>query len=147
MEYAAEQRYEKRSSEVPARRAVPGRAAGRKARRSIHPALWYFLAAAVVLVFALVYDQFSHGVRSLFMGGAFLIPLAGGIASIFLLAGGRARSFVRCALLAGVLTLTAGSILQGIFVIAGTASPFTIWYLVIGLLWLAAAGAARVLAR
>ena len=44
----------------------------------------YLASAAFVLLFALIYDQFSHGVHSIYMDAAFLIPAAGALISFLL---------------------------------------------------------------
>lgn len=98
----------------------------------------YLLGAGLVLLFAVIYDQFSHGVHSAYMDAAFLIPVFGAVLS-FLLGGRRMAGAARVALLAGILTLTTGSIVQGIFLIAGTASPYMLFYPAAGFLFIAGA--------
>ena len=95
----------------------------------------YLAGAAFVLLFAFVYDQFSHGVHSIYMDAAFLIPAAGALISFLLnrrTPAACARPSGRAALIAGILTLTVGSLVQGIFLIAGTASPYMLFYPVAG---------------
>jgi hypothetical protein len=73
----------------------------------------------------LIYFQFSHGVSSLIMSGIWLPALIYLILSCF----GIYHRF----LAAGVATGIMGMFLSGIFQIAGTDSPFIVFY------WLAAA--------
>lgn len=102
------------------------------------------LAVAAVLVNRL-YAQFSHGVRSPAMTWMFLYPLLGG-ALIYLLidlmipkirdlAGYRLFSNVYHS---GLAALTAGSFLKGILEIAGTDSPYLLWFYAAGWLLVAA---------
>ncbi len=125
---------------------------------AVKPVLHYIIAAAAVLLFALIYDHYSHGVHSLFMDLAFLIPLAGGLLvwlgsrgipicapGITGAAGDAARRLVtaRRSLAAGIITLTAGSIMEGIFLIAGTSSRYIIAYPAAGAVLLAIAAVYR----
>ena len=156
-------------------RAVAERAARiRKRRRSmLRIPMHYLIGSGLVLLFAIVYDQFSHGVHSIYMDGAFLIPAVGGFLTLLLAARDRrvragaasARSAAadrrlslqddsvagrraapareagaessapsgRIAFAAGILTLTVGSIVQGIFQIAGTSSAYMLFYPIAGL--------------
>ncbi len=82
------------------------------------------LSAAAVLVFSLVYELFSHGVRSSFMLGAFLVPLLLGAlpCSLLLLAPLRCRPGVLTRTLwgSGLAALTAGCLFRGVLEIYGT---------------------------
>lgn len=93
----------------------------------------YVIAAAVVAVFAVVYNHFGHGVQSFYMNFAWIWPAAGALAGfLFSLAD---RSFTepgRVFLSCGLATLTVGFILQGVFEIAGTNSPFIPLFLAAG---------------
>lgn len=88
--------------------------------------VWSYIAGtAFTAVFAAVYNHFGHGVRSLYMDFAWIWPAAGCLAALILNFLKRpfpepGRVFLAC----GTATLTAGSVLQGIFEIAGTNSPF-----------------------
>ena len=101
-------------------RALPGR---------ILPA--YLGVSAFCLVFFLIYDQFSHGVRSPYMTWLFLWPLMLGAVPCLLLAlfpsvrgpGLLSRRLWR----AGVAAATVSSLLRGILEIAGTDSQYQIW--------------------
>lgn len=94
------------------------------------------LAAVGVGAFSAGYESFSHGVASPFMVYAFMIPLV--------LGAGPALAFDRAGVavrpqLAAVITLTAGSLVQGALEIYGTSSPWMVAYPVAGGLWLVAA--------
>jgi len=93
------------------------------------------------------YALYGHGVSAPAMTWLFLYPLLGG-ALVFLLlwlgktdtaAMRRYRAFYslyNC----GIATLSTGSLLKGVFDIAGTSSPYTILFYIVGGLF-AAAGA------
>ena len=101
-----------------------------------------FAAAALgCLVFAAVYECFSHGVFSPFMLLAFLFPLLLGVVPCTL-ALDRPGSGVLSLYLygSGVVALTAGSLFQGILEIYGTTSRLSGVYWAVGLL-LSAGGA------
>lgn len=97
-----------------------------------------FAAAALgTLLFAAVYERFSHQVYSPYMIFAFLFPLLGGAFPCLLL--GRApgqqpgaRSL--CLYSSGIAALTVGSIFRGILDIYGSTSRLGLVY------WLAGGG-------
>jgi len=102
--------------------------------------VWLAVAA---FAFALdkVYALFAHGMASPHMTWLFLYPLLGGCVIFALLAllapRAVARRFwpaARALYGCGLGTLMAGSLLQGIFEIAGTASPYTTVFFVVGAL-------------
>ncbi len=97
----------------------------------------YAAATLFCIVFALIYEHFSHGVYSAFLLGMFAFPLLGGIVPCVLLPKAPARS-ARHAWHAGVATLTVGSCVHGIFDIYGTTAPLVTAYWVAGGLLLAA---------
>lgn len=78
-------------------------------------------------VFAAVYEHFSFGVYSKAMIFMFLFPLVMGFIPSLLLAINRWGSLPRL-WNDGVLTLTAGSLLTGVFEIYGSDSPYTPWF-------------------
>lgn len=87
----------------------------------------YAVLAAFCAVFGFVYEQFSHGVFSPFMGYLFLFPLLGGAVPFLLLyllpfprLPGTAS---RYAYHSGLAALTVGSCLTGVFDIYGTTAP------------------------
>lgn len=85
----------------------------------------------VTAVFAIVYEQFSHGVVSNFMLFAFLFPLLGGGAALLLSALTRRKSD-RTSYNCGLMTLTVGSITQGILEIYGTTNRLCVLYWIAG---------------
>lgn len=106
---------------------------------SVKRAVRYALAAAVCAVFGLIYEHFSFGVWSNFMGLAFLIPLLlGALPALFMR---KERSPVTAQLYGGfVLTLTLGSLVKGALDIYGTTNGKLIAYPILaGLMLLAAA--------
>ncbi len=92
-------------------------------------------------VFAIVYEHFSHGVVSYFMLAAFLFPLLGGGLALLLSVRAR-RRLDRTLYNCGLLTLTIGSITQGILEIYGTTNRMCTVYWIVGL-GLTVLGAAR----
>ena len=84
------------------------------------------IAAAALLLFAAVYERFSHGVVSAFMVGAFLIPLLGeclpGLPLGRLSKRQRPGEWSRWLWGAGLTVLTAGSLFRGVLEIYGTTS-------------------------
>ncbi len=93
----------------------------------------YFAAAAFCILFAAVYEHFSHGVWSNYMVCLFVWPLLGGVPAL-LLPGIRTALMpcraVRNFWASGVATLTLGSCLAGVFEIYGTTAPLVAvyWY-------------------
>ncbi len=93
-----------------------------------HAFLVWTVLTGFCLVFSMIYEYFSFGVWSNYMGFLALIPLFLGVfPSLF--AGGSAGRFWND----GVLCLIAGSALQGILEIYGTDSPYPVWFLLAGL--------------
>lgn len=133
-------------------KARPDRAAGRSARdkaisRYAAP-LHYLIFAAVILVFGIVYEHFSHEVYTPFMQFAFGFPLLGAaLALVPALRGKAFAGFARSGLVCGIATLTVASLLTGIFLIAGTSSPYTVWFWVAGAVLTGAAAAAQIAGR
>lgn len=96
----------------------------------------YLPVTLFCLVFFLIYDRFSHGVRSPYMTWLFLWPLVLGLLPSLVL-----QLFVRLPrqrrLSAdlyhpGVAAVTVSSLLRGVFDIAGTASDYQAWLMVFG---------------
>ena len=99
-------------------------------------------------LFSYVYSFFSHGVSSDFMTFLFVLPLFGALTEglLFLF---RIRTFSRFAdncFHAGIGAGTLGSLLQGIFEIAGTGSAYMIVFPVLFGVFLLAAAAFFVVA-
>jgi hypothetical protein len=96
----------------------------------------YGAVSAFCLIVFLVYDQFSHNVRSPFMTFLFLWPLLLGVLPVFLIhvirilpAPGK---FTWNAYNSGVAAVTVSSMLRGVFEIAGTASPLQTGLMIAG---------------
>ncbi len=115
-------------------------------RFGIYAGITLFCAA-----FFLIYDQFSHGVRSPYMTFLFLWPLVLGLLPYLIL--GYVPGIRRPGRLAenlyhpGVACLTVGSALRGIFDIAGTTSDYQQWLMAAGYGFLAAGIGAYILKR
>ncbi len=103
----------------------------------------YFAATIGTLLFAALYECFSHQVYSLFLLLAFLFPLLGGALACTLLlkssAWMRVDGFSRCLYRSGIATLTIGSLFQGILEIYGTTNRLSAVYWVVGACLLLAA--------
>lgn len=101
-----------------------------------------FLGVTIfVAVFAFVYEQFAHGVRSKPMIYAFLYPLLMGVLPAFVLSKIRSlrqvpyASLVRAGVnlfVSGVATLTMGSVATGVVEIYGTTNRFLKYYSIVG---------------
>ena len=96
----------------------------------------YGAVSAFCLIVFLIYDQFSHNVRSPFMTFLFLWPLLLGVLPVFLIhvirilpAPGK---FTWNAYNSGVAAVTVSSMLRGVFEIAGTASPLQTGLMIAG---------------
>ena len=83
----------------------------------------YTAAAAIVAAAGLIYELFSHGVWSVYMGFGFMVPLVLGALPNFIiwLSGAKEPSIAAENVYAcGVATLTAGCLLKGVLEIFGT---------------------------
>ncbi len=96
----------------------------------------YFIVAVICAVIGLVYEIFSHGVWSVFMVGAFAVPLALGVLPNLFIAlfrmktpGMAAENLYAC----GVATLTLGSLLTGVLQIYGTTNDLIQYYWLVGI--------------
>jgi FtsH-binding integral membrane protein len=94
-------------------------------------------AAVFLLVFALIYEHFSHGVISGYMLGAWLIPLAGSLPYLgskrlyrrHAAKNGEQRNTAASGLWQlGIFTLSQGFIMKGIIEIYGTTNRWTAVY-------------------
>lgn len=111
-------------------------------------------AAVFLLVFALIYEHFSHGVVSGYMLGAWLIPLARSIPYLYIERLYRQHlaecDEQRCAAASGlwqlgIFTLSQGFVMKGIIEIYGTTNRWTAVYVpAAALLFITAAGVAVV---
>lgn len=90
-------------------------------------------------VFGIVYEQYSHGVFSPFMGLLFLFPLLGGFFPFLILSSKRVKklpsTMSRYTYHSGLATLTTGSLLTGVFDIYGTTAPLVNVYWFVGSLF------------
>ena len=88
------------------------------------------LIALFLGVFALVYEQFSHGVWSAYLVFAWMIPLGLGLLPRLLLpaASAPAATLWHC----GLAALTVGSVLQGALEIYGTTHALMAVYPLVG---------------
>ena len=121
-----------------------------KARRgnALKTMFVYLDVSAFCFVFNMIYSLYGHGVHSASMSLMFLYPLLGGVLVFLLLwifcppTGGipRYRLFYNL-YHSGIAALVLGSALQGVFEIAGTSSPYTVFFLIAGWVF-AGAGAA-----
>jgi hypothetical protein len=103
--------------------------------------LIYVCVTLFCLVFFLIYDRFSHGVRSPYMTFLFAWPLVLGVlpnlAFRLLPQLRRPRRWANNFYHASVAALTVGSVLRGIFDIAGTASDYQAYLMYAGaVLWI-----------
>ena len=90
------------------------------------------------IIFNYIYAKYSHGVHSSYMTFMFVYPLVGGT-MVYLLLGALSKIWTpgRFALNlynSGIAALTVGSMLQGIFNIAGTSSPYQPVFVIAGTL-------------
>lgn len=93
------------------------------------------IIAAVCLIFACVYEYFSHQVYSVFMLGAFLIPLVLGVIPGILrkyLWKKRTAGWGLLLQQCGIYTLIFGSIFRGILDIYGTTNQSGVIYWYVG---------------
>lgn len=105
----------------------------------------YLILSAAAVVIDKVYGVFSHGVDSAAMTWMFLYPLLGGALFYFVI--GRLiphitkfsgyRVFLNIHN-SGIAALTLASLLKGIFEIAGTNSPYLVYYYIVGGVFIAA---------
>ena len=97
----------------------------------------YLASSGFCLVFALIYEYFSHGVYSRYMLLAFVIPLIGGLISELYtrVAIWRERhgNIANQLLGGGIIWMTLGSIANGILNIYGTTNHLVIIFGVVGL--------------
>lgn len=110
----------------------------KKARRHYLKAAYvYALITVFCALFGAVYEYFSHEVYSYHMIYAFAFPLVLGVLPCLTLCcfvgifppGRLSENLYN----AGVGTLTAGSIIRGVFDIYGTSSPLTVVYYITGI--------------
>ena len=94
----------------------------------------YILATILCFLFAMIYENFSHGVISYFMVFAFLIPLTLGVILNHIIKDRRLPTKIENNIYnAGVATLTFGAIIEGVLEIYGTTNIKIYIYLIIGI--------------
>lgn len=95
----------------------------------------YLMATLFCIVFAAVYEYFSHQVYSDYMIFAFAFPMIGG-ALPFLLVALRGRNFPDDIAISlynpGIASLTVGSIMHGVLDIYGTTNSLINVYWIVG---------------
>lgn len=110
--------------------------------RAVRNVAAYGVATVFCTLFFLIYDQFSHGVRSPYMTFLFCWPLFLGFLPgvVFCTSTKIREQGVISANLyhSGTATLTVSSLLRGIFEIAGNASDYQEWLMTAG--WLLLCG-------
>ena len=105
----------------------------------------YLGISAFCIVFAAIYEYFSHEVYSAFMIFAFLIPFLGGTVVFYTIKRFAIKSMPGESLVrlynCGIATLTVGSIFQGVLEIYGTTNSLVNVYLAVGLMLIISAAA------
>lgn len=101
----------------------------------------YLLVSALCIVFDKVYAIFGHGVESPSMSLMFLYPFIGGTSPFIILwlsfkNADKIKHYRFCfnCYNSGIAVLTVRSMLKGILDIAGTSSPYLIYFLITGCL-------------
>lgn len=118
----------------------------RNNEKQLTKTIWVYLILSVVAVVVdKVYGIFGHWVHSAAMTWMFLYPLLGGALFYFIIqrliknitkfAGYRVFLNLHNS---GIATLTIASLMKGIFEIAGTNSPYLIYYYITGGVFIAA---------
>lgn len=93
----------------------------------------YLIFSAILLMFHAIYSLFAHGVDSIFMKFAFVIPLVlGSLLSLLLLLGGE-RDIESAIRQMSISTLVVGSLLQGVMEIAGNTSSLVSVFFITGI--------------
>lgn len=103
----------------------------------------YAILSVVAVGVNFIYGQFGHGVHSAAMTWMFLYPLLGGTLFYFIMER-LSADITRFAAYrvgynsynSGIATLTVGSFLKGILEIAGTNSPYLVFFTIIGWLFI-----------
>ena len=116
----------------------------KKDKSALKTMLVYSAVSAFCIFFNKVYALYGHGVTSASMSLMFLYPLIGG-AAVFMflwLFKPDATGIPKYRLLynlynSGIAALVIGSMLKGIFEIAGTSSQYTVFYFILGWMFIA----------
>ena len=93
----------------------------------------YLLYSLFLIIFAVIYESFSHGVYSNYMIFAFLIPFIYGYCGSFLM-GSDASKMGNTFYNYGIVTLSIASIFKGILEIYGTTNKLLYVYIVLGIM-------------
>ena len=97
--------------------------------------IFFFFFSIFTLVFAIIYECFSHGVVSYFMILAFLIPLLNLILNcIFIYSKFKVTRLSKNLISMSIYTFTFFSIMKGVLDIFGTTNNLIFIYLIVGLL-------------
>ena len=100
----------------------------------------YTIVTIACILFAIIYESFSHGVISNFMVYAFTIPLILGTGVCYTLYFFKIKKlpnkFENSAYNAAIATFTVGSIVEGILQIYGTTNWKVYVYLIVGIILL-----------
>lgn len=95
----------------------------------------YLIISIICLIFSCIYELFSHGVYSIYMLGAFIIPLLLGAlkAYFYIKTNKRVGSLKNDFYNAGIITLMVGFIMNGFLEIYGTTNKLIYVYLILGI--------------
>lgn len=118
----------------------------RNNEKQLTKTIWgYLILSVVAVVVDKVYGIFGHGVHSAAMTWMFLYPLLGGALFYFIIQRTikNVTKFPGCRVFlnlhnSGIATLTIASLMKGIFEIAGTNSPYLVYYYITGVGFIAA---------
>lgn len=104
-------------------------------KKSQNSLLAFLFSSAFCFLFSSIYNKYGHEVYSFYMSFLFLWPLLGAIWYMLLLLLHKSSGRIsRNAFGAGIATVTVGSLLKGIFEIAGTSSPYENAYFIVGIM-------------
>lgn len=100
----------------------------------------YFIISIFVLIFGFIYEQFSHHVYSKYMMYAYLFPFLMGTFIYGIIYKTKVNDLLSMVGMnlynASILTLTLGSIMEGVLEIYGTTNRLVSYYLIIGVVLL-----------
>lgn len=100
----------------------------------------YFVISILCVLIVLIYYKFSHGVTSEHMTFLFLYPFIGGMVVFFIIENILKKKVKRFAFNfynSGVATLVVGSLMNGVFEIAGTSSKYKYVFYIFGYAFIA----------
>ncbi len=100
----------------------------------------YLAGSAGLLAFSLIYEYFSHGVWSIWMIGAFVIPLLWGyVPSLLEARAGKKRRISGYLRLWGVTCFSVGTVMSGVLEIYGTTNRLLLVYFLAATVFFASA--------